>query len=159
VGEPIPVAAQGESSEFVHRSWPAHPGQLAPLRVEVRRWLASFVLSRDAEDDLVLAVSEAASNSVEHAYAPPTADGSVEVTFWTESDAICLEIVDHGRWRTPSDEPTARGRGIAIMQRLVAFVLIRHDSRGTRVHFRHPVPGADSRHGACQVPHPAPLPP
>ena len=27
------------------------------------------------------------------------------------------------------------------MQRLVAFVLIRHDDRGTRVFFRHPLPG------------------
>src|SRR4051812_40479564 len=124
MGEPVPAAAQGESCEFVHRSWRAHPSQLAPLRAEVRRWLAPFALLEDAEDDLVLAVSEAASNSVEHAYTPPTGDGSVDVTFWTEPDAICLGIVDHGRWRTPSDDPTAPGRGIEIMQRLVAFVLI-----------------------------------
>src|SRR3954454_9518305 len=120
MGEPVPAAAQGESCEFVRRSWRAHPSQLAPLRAEVRRWLAPFVLLEDAEDDLVLAVSEAASNSVEHAYTPPTAHGSVDVTFWTESDAICLEIVDRGRWRTPSDEPAACGRGIAVQQRRVA---------------------------------------
>jgi serine/threonine-protein kinase RsbW len=157
MGEPTPAAAQGESSEFMHRIWQAHPGELAPLRAEVRRWLAPFALAGDAEDDLVLAVSEAASNSVEHAYTPPTADDTVELTFWTEPHAICLEIVDHGQWRTPSGEPTGRGRGIEMMQRLVAFVLIRHDNRGTRVHFRHPVPGAHSRHAAPQVPHLVPV--
>jgi serine/threonine-protein kinase RsbW len=157
MGEPTSAVAQGESSEFVHRSWQAHPGQLAPLRAEVRRWLAPFALTGEAEDDLVLAVSEAASNSVEHAYTPPTADDTVELTFWTEPHAICLEIVDHGQWRTPSGEPTGRGRGIEMMQRLVAFVLIRHDNRGTRVHFRHPVPGAYSRHAAPQVPHLVPV--
>ena len=128
-------------SEFAHRVWPAHPRQLAPLRAEVRRWLAPLALTGDAEDDLVLAVSEAASNCVEHAYSPPTADDTVELTFWTEPHAVCVDIVDHGEWRTPSDQPTGRGRGIEIMQRLIAFVLIRHDTRGTRVLLRHPLPG------------------
>ena len=159
MGEPTPVAAPGEPSEFVHGSWQAHPGQLAHLRAEVRRWLAPFALTEDTEDDLVLAVSEAASNSIEHAYTPPTADDTVELTFWTEPHAICVDIVDHGKWRTPSDQPTGRGRGIEIMQRLVGFVLIRHDNRGTRVHFRHPFPDAHSRHVAPRVPHLVPLTP
>jgi serine/threonine-protein kinase RsbW len=157
--EPTPAVARGGPSEFVHRSWHAHPRQLALLRAEVRAWLAPFALTEDAEDDLVLAVSEAASNSVEHAYTPPAADDTVELTFWTEPRALCVEIVDHGRWRPPSDQPTGRGRGIQIMQRLVAFVLIRHDHRGTRVHFRHPLPDAHSRHAAPQVPHLVPVTP
>jgi anti-sigma regulatory factor (Ser/Thr protein kinase) len=89
---------------------------------------------------MVLAVSEAASNSVEHAYHPATADDTVDVTFWTEPHAMYIEIVDHGVWQTPSDQPTGRGRGIEIMQH-VAFVLIRHDARGTRVLLRHPLSG------------------
>ena len=156
MGGPTPVAPRGEPCEFVHRSWPAHPRQLASLRAEVRRWLTPFTLPDDAEDDLVLAVSEAASNSVEHAYVPPTADDTVELTFWTEARAIYVVIVDHGRWRTPSDQPTRRGRGIEIMQRLIAFVLIHHDKRGTRVLLRHPLPGALPCHAA---PHPVPLTP
>ena len=159
MGEPTPGAAQREPPEFAHRSWHAHPGQLAPLRAEVRRWLAPFALTEDTEDDLVLAVSEAVSNSVEHAYTPPTADDTVELTFWTESHAICVDIVDRGQWRTPSGQPTGRGRGIEIMQRLVGFVQIRHDNRGTRVHFRHPFPDARSRHVAPRVPHLVPLTP
>ena len=120
-------------------------------------WVPQGGLPGQTEDDLVLAVSEAASNCVEHACSPPTVDDTVELTFWTEPHALCVDIVDHGRWRTPSDQPTGRGRGIEIMQRLVAFVLIHHDNRGTRVHFRHPVPDADSRHDAPQVPHLVPL--
>src|SRR3954470_7842434 len=134
----------GEPSEFAHRIWPAHPGHLARIRSEVRRWLGPLALMGDDEDDLVLAVSEAVSNSVEHAYGPATPDGTVELTFWTESDAVCVEVVDHGEWRIPSGQPTGRGRGIEIMQRLVAFVLIRHDRRGTRVLLWHSLPGAPS---------------
>jgi hypothetical protein len=110
MGEPTPAAAQGESSEFMQHSCQAHLGELASPRAEVRRWLAPFALAGDAEDDLALAVNEAASNSVEHAYTPPTAHDTVELTFWTEPHAICLEIVDHGQgqWRVPSGEPTGR---------------------------------------------------
>jgi serine/threonine-protein kinase RsbW len=127
----------GEPSEFAHRIWPAHPRHLAHIRSEVRRWLGPLALTGDNEDDLVLAVNEAVSNSVEHAYRPATLDGTVELTFWTELDAVCVEVVDHGEWRIPPGQPTGRGRGIEIMQRLVAFVLIRHDRRGTRVLLRH----------------------
>jgi anti-sigma regulatory factor (Ser/Thr protein kinase) len=141
MGEPPSAAAQREPSEFVHRSWPAHPRQLAPLRTETRRWLTPFALAGDAEDDLVLAVNEAASSSMEHAYTPPTTDDTVELTFWTEPRAICVQIVDHGLWLTPAEQPTGRGRGIQIMQRLIAIVLIHHDNRGTRVLLRHPLPG------------------
>jgi serine/threonine-protein kinase RsbW len=130
----------GEVSEFGHRVWPAHPRHLTPIRSQVRRWLGPLTLAGDTEDDLVLAVNEAAANSVEHAYRPAGSDDTVELTFWTEADAVCVEIVDHGQWQVPADQPTGRGRGIEIMQRLVAFVLIHHDTRGTRVLLRHPLP-------------------
>ena len=117
----------------------------------MRRWLAPLDLPGQAEDDLVLAVSEAASNCVEHAYSPPTADDIVELTFWTEPHAVCIHIIDHGQWRTACGQPTRRGRGIAIMQQLIAFVLIRHDARGTRVFLRQPLPG-----DACNASQPTP---
>jgi glyoxylase-like metal-dependent hydrolase (beta-lactamase superfamily II) len=47
----------------------------------------------------------AASNCVEHAYTSATVDGTVELTFWTETRSVCVEIVDHGAWRTPTGSP------------------------------------------------------
>jgi serine/threonine-protein kinase RsbW len=141
MGKPAAAIRRVEPAEFVHRIWPADGRQLAPIRAEVHRWLSPLALAGDAEDDMVLAVSEAASNSVEHAYHPVTAEDTVDVTFWTEPHALYVEVVDHGVWQTPSEPPTGRGRGIEIMQQLVAFVLIRHDSRGTRVLLRHPLSG------------------
>ena len=148
MAEQKPAGRQAGRAEFVHRRWPARPRQLAPLRVEVRHWLAPLALSEDVEIGLLLAVSEAASNSIEHAYTAPSADDTVELTFWTEPHAVCLEVVDHGRWQTPAGDSAEGGRGIAMMQRLVAFVLIHHDHRGTRVHFRQPLP---ARRPAPQV--------
>ena len=87
MGEPTAVVGRGEPAEFVHQVWPAHARQLAPMRTEVRRWLAPLVLPGDAEDDVVLAVDEAASNCVDHAYAAANADGTVELTFGPSPDA------------------------------------------------------------------------
>jgi anti-sigma regulatory factor (Ser/Thr protein kinase) len=125
--------------EFVHQTWRAHPRQLASIRAEARRWLTSLRLPDDAKQDIVFAVSEAASNVVEHAYARTTSDDTVELTFWTEARAVCIEIVDHGRWKVPSTGPDGRGRGLPIMRNLVEFVLVHYDARGTRVLLRQPL--------------------
>lgn len=126
--------------EFVHRVWPAHPRWLGAIRAEARRWLTPLALPDDAEQDIVLAVSEAASNAVEHAYTPAAADDTVELTFWIESQALSIEIIDHGRWRPPSYRPEERGRGLLIMQNLIESVLIHYDPHGTRVLLRQPLP-------------------
>lgn len=140
-----------EHVAFVHKIWPADPRELAPIRSEVHRWLAPLGLTTDAEDDIVFAVNEAASNAVEHAYrdaAPANRaenGDTVELAFWTEGEAMCIEIVDHGKWQTPtSPEFSGRGLGIPVMQRLIASVLIHYDNRGTEVFLRHPLPEAPS---------------
>ena len=142
------VAISGaERSEFAHRSWPAYTRYLAPLRSEVRRWLAPLALPGDTRNDVVLAVNEAASNCVEHAYTVATLADTVELTFWTEPGSVWFEVVDHGVWRPPCDGRTARGRGIEMMQRLMPVVLIRYDRRGTRVLLSHPLPHLPNTRG------------
>lgn len=126
--------------EYVRTVWPARPVHLPSIREQVRRWLDPLGLTGDTEQDFVLAASEAASNAVEHAYRPATAEDTVELTFWTEARAICIEIVDHGRWRAPAPVPGARGRGLMIMNGIIHTVLVHYDSRGTRVLLRHPTP-------------------
>jgi serine/threonine-protein kinase RsbW len=142
---------------FGHHVWPAQPCCLAAIREEMRRFLAPLALTEYARQDLVLAVSEAATNCVEHAYVPgaalDTARDTVELTSWTEDHSVCVEITDHGHWRTPAHCPLGHGLGIPVMQRLVETVLIHYDPRGTRVLLIHPLPG-DARPlpGGCHSP-------
>ena len=119
--------------------WPAHARQLAPIRVELRRWLAPLGMTGEAQEDMVLAVGEAAANSVEHAYPEATEDDTVELIFWTESAAVCVEIVDHGLWQTPPTEPFERGRGIPLMRLLMDSVRIHYGPDGTSVLLRCPL--------------------
>jgi serine/threonine-protein kinase RsbW len=121
---------------YACRSWPAHPRHLARIRMQVRRWLEPLGIAEEAKEDIVLAASEAAANSVEHAYPGPTVNDTVELNFWTEPDAVCVEIVDHGVWQTPPTERRGRGRGIAVMRQLMETVRITHGPAGTRVLLR-----------------------
>jgi serine/threonine-protein kinase RsbW len=132
--------------EFVHRSWPADPAQLTVIRHELAGWLAPLSLTDDEMADVVLAVDEAAANAVRHAYGPEEA-GAVELTLWTEpagSDegtaTLCIEVVDHGHWQPPAEQPTEGGRGIPLMSTMSESVLIHYDERGSRVLLRHAIP-------------------
>lgn len=133
--------------EFVHRSWPADPEQLAVIRRELGGWLAPLALTEEETADVVLAVDEAAANAVRHAYGPDEA-GVVELTLWTEAGTIeaatlCIEVVDHGSWRPPAEQPTEGGRGIPLMSHMSESVLIHFDDRGSRVLLRHRIPSLE----------------
>ena len=132
---------RSDRSEYVHLTLPAEAAHLCGLRHAMNGYLSALPLSADRRDEIVLAVGEAAANAVEHAYRQQAEPGVVDVTFWTESDAIWVEIRDHGRWREPPPGPRPRGQGLGIelMRRLIDCVLIHHDHRGTNVLLRHPV--------------------
>ena len=122
------------------RVWPALAGQLSAMRAKVRGWLAPLRLPEDVEHDLVLAVSEAASNAVEHAYPPDGPTGRVELAFWLAGGRLHIAVTDFGTWRPPPPEPRGRGFGLPMMRRLVETVTVEHDARGTRVVLEHPLP-------------------
>ena len=130
-----------DRAEYVRLILPAEAAHLCRLRRAMREYLGGLPLTPDRRDEIVLAVGEAAANAVEHAYRDQEEPGVVEVTFWTESDALCVQVRDHGRWREPppGPHPMGQGLGMVLMRRLVDCVLIHHDQRGTTVLLRHPV--------------------
>lgn len=126
------MSSDSDPVEYVHRAWPANARQLAVIRRAVRGWLEPLPLDPDETADLVLAVDEATTNAIEHAYRPGECD-VVELLLWTEPGALYVEVVDHGRWKRPSSETSFRGRGIQVMCSVADSVLIHYDERGTRV--------------------------
>jgi serine/threonine-protein kinase RsbW len=133
-----------ERTEFLHLSLRADPTQLPALRQQLRRCVAGLPIPPLRQSETVLAVDEAVSNAVQHAYAPDE-HGPIDLTIWTEPDALCIQIRDHGHWCEDDpghDEPCA-GLGITLMQRLVGGVFIEHGDDGTRVLLRAPLGGPD----------------
>jgi serine/threonine-protein kinase RsbW len=99
-------------------------------------------LEADTVADLKLALTEACSNSIRHAY-DTGANGNVEVRYELTDDKLAVEVTDDGdgfdpaTMRAPSGELDEGGLGIAIIRALVDELDIgpRPDRRGSRLRF------------------------
>jgi anti-sigma regulatory factor (Ser/Thr protein kinase) len=107
----------------------ADPSQLRVLRRTLGRWLDNFEPGRDERFQLLLAADEAARNAVEHAYGLEA--GSFAVDAMREGDVVTIRVTDAGRWRPPGAR--RKGRGIALMRKLVDEMEIRDLNPGTEV--------------------------
>ena len=116
---------------------PAEPEALQQVRRRLRRWLETSGAPDDVRDDVVVATSEAVSNSIRHAYGPSSA--WVEIEADLSDGEVEVVVRDRGRWRPPRGEG---GRGIDLMQACMASVDIEHGSDGTVVRMRRPVRSA-----------------
>jgi anti-sigma regulatory factor (Ser/Thr protein kinase) len=113
-----------------------HANSLAEMRRSFDSWLAAAGVDDDTAYDLILAVNEAVSNSVEHAY-PPGVDGRVLISADLGGDgAVCAVVSDDGRWRVPPAALSGRGRGLLLMRENVDQVVVDRTSRGTTVSLR-----------------------
>jgi serine/threonine-protein kinase RsbW len=99
--------------------------------------------SMDAETlaDLKLAVTEACSNAIRHAY--EDGDGTVSVRFTLEDDSIAIEVEDRGdgfepRVARPFSPDTESGMGLAIIEAVTDELTFSTgaDGRGSLVAFR-----------------------
>jgi anti-sigma regulatory factor (Ser/Thr protein kinase) len=121
----------------------ATPAAPAQLRRALREWLEQLRWPAEGTDELVLAVNEAATNSVEHAYldAEPGAERSLRVhaelaTPQGELDGlrhIVVEVMDAGRWKPPPAGPGNRGRGLLMMRSVTRALEVKSGPAGTRV--------------------------
>lgn len=124
---------------------PADPSCLKAVRTRTRAWLVAAGWPDEDADDVVYAVSEAASNAIEHAYPrgprPLARNGrgpELRITGTVLGDAsngFCVEVRvrDRGRWRPPPTDPGHRGRGLEVMRSSLASVTIRTGPAGTEV--------------------------
>ncbi|WP_367137392.1 ATP-binding protein [Saccharothrix sp. HUAS TT1] len=113
--------------------FPARAGQLSEVRARLDAWLATEGLSDDDRYDLLIAVNEAASNAVEHAYRPGE-EGTVHIDADGRPDgSVHVVVTDHGAWRVPPPTLSARGRGLLLMRENVDEVLVDRQPGGTTV--------------------------
>ena len=135
--------ASRDPREVLNLALPADAVSISVARAALRRWLADWSWPADQLDDIVLAVNEAVSNAVEHAYldqAPGMVDihGEIQATP-PGRHRVTIIVRDHGRWRPPPLEHENRRRGIPIMQACMDTVTIGQpddDSVGTWVALR-----------------------
>lgn len=117
----------------------AVPVSASLARDLVRRWLRVLRWPPGQLCDIVLAVNEAVSNCIEHAYRsdlPGLIKIEGRVVDAPNARQIELVVHDHGSWRPVPPPNEHRRRGIPLMHACMEHVVIEGSSRGTRVALR-----------------------
>ncbi|MDP7725808.1 SpoIIE family protein phosphatase [Mycobacterium sp. TY814] len=111
---------------------PATAENLAPIRRALTPWLqAAGVLELQASD-IVLVISEACTNCVEHAYEGHEV-GTMRLDVEASDGEIHARIVDSGSWKPPAADPGNGGRGLPLMRVMSESMEIDHRPDGTTV--------------------------
>jgi serine phosphatase RsbU (regulator of sigma subunit)/anti-sigma regulatory factor (Ser/Thr protein kinase) len=108
---------------------PCRRTTLASLRRTLRQWLSRGRASPDELQDILVAVSEAATNAIEHAYGPIEASYRVEGRF--SEDRVSVTVIDSGSWR--ERRGVERGRGTHLMRELMDRFELHASAAGTVV--------------------------
>lgn len=114
---------------------PARPESITALRRSVVEYAAGGGASQRRREDVALAVSEALSNVVVHAYDGHDEPGDVWVDAWLESGALEVAVCDGGNGMTRVRPSPGLGLGLSLMGQVADALRIESDasSPGVRV--------------------------
>ena len=133
------VTADGRA---VRLTIPAKPEFITLSRLALTGLSRLGPFTEETLADLKLALTEACSNSVRHAYGDGR-EGVVEILYQLYADRVVIEVADEGGGFDPAAAPVVKpdlsegGLGIAIIRALADELEIgeRTDGRGSRLRF------------------------
>ncbi|HEX2774678.1 MAG TPA: SpoIIE family protein phosphatase, partial [Micromonosporaceae bacterium] len=110
----------------------AEPTRLSVLRKRLEDFLLAHQVSETDLFDLIVAVSEAAANAIEHPVNPR--ENVIEVEVSIDDETVEATVRDTGRWRQANPRGN-RGRGLALIGAL-ADLTVDHSAEGNTVTLR-----------------------
>lgn len=125
------------------RTFPAVPGALGSLRGEVASIAHRCGLSDQRVNEVVLAVTEAATNAVKHAY-PSDAPGQVSASAEIDQGLLQIVIADHGQGMGRRSVSPGLGLGLPLIAALADAVDVVAVDPGTEIRMRFRCPAATS---------------
>jgi anti-sigma regulatory factor (Ser/Thr protein kinase) len=133
-----PPILNAETSFFAGE-WAATPENVVTARHQFSQWLKDIAIDAGKALDMLLAVSEAVTNAMEHGSRfDATLLVSLQATLHGES--LTATVNDHGHWIEPSDQPLTRsqhrGRGLHLINELAFDVSIAGSAQGTQITMR-----------------------
>jgi len=123
------------SRRTFEQRYAADPVSVTSARSGVREWLGSHALVPDRTDDLLVAITELATNAVR------SARTAMEVRAWATPDFVSVEVTDDGPGFDPAvprdarelDPLAERGRGLFLVATLADECTIESGPNGTIV--------------------------
>jgi anti-sigma regulatory factor (Ser/Thr protein kinase) len=97
---------------------------VAALRRAVDQYAARGGVDERRREDIALAMSEAVSNVVVHAYADREEPGEVRVNAWFDARGLQIAICDDGLGMTPRVDSPGLGLGLPLMGKVADRLLL-----------------------------------
>jgi serine/threonine-protein kinase RsbW len=125
-----------------HRSFAAVPAAAHAIRSEIAALARECGLDEDQVADVRLAVSEAVTNAIVHAYRgwPHQAQGTVTVKVYVVDDELRIVIADDGDGMSPRTDSPGLGMGLPLIASLARRVDVVSEGGGTELHMAFPCP-------------------
>jgi serine/threonine-protein kinase RsbW len=117
----------------VRLTLPARPENVSVIRHVLGAFAEALHLPETVVEDLRLAVTEACTNVVRHAY-DGVDPGPLEIVIRPEGELLTVIVTDRGRGIGPSPDTTGPGLGLPLIAALVHSLEIHHSpSAGSRL--------------------------
>jgi anti-sigma regulatory factor (Ser/Thr protein kinase) len=131
------MPSHGRSEETgasdVRLTLPARPENVAVVRHVLGAFAEALLLPDPVIEDMRLAVTEACTNVVRHAYADGE-PGPVEILIRPEGGRLLVTVADSGRGLGPSPDTTGPGLGLPLIAALTdSFEIERGPTAGSRM--------------------------
>jgi serine/threonine-protein kinase RsbW len=127
----------GVTPSPVRLSLPAQARNIAVVRRALEAIAEELALPRCLIEDMRLAVTEACTNVVRHAYTEVEARdaGAMRVELLPETDGMQVIVEDRGRGLGPSSDARGPGLGLPLIAALTSQLEVSHgaDDRGSRI--------------------------
>jgi anti-sigma regulatory factor (Ser/Thr protein kinase) len=107
------------SAETFTATWPAVPEAVADLRTRVVDYARQAGAPAEAISSIRLAVSEAATNVVLHAYTGSSQPGTVHLCVERDRDILRVIVSDDGAGMLPRQDSPGLGLGLPLIAQLV----------------------------------------
>ena len=120
---------------------PGTPLGVRALRREIAAIAADCGMDADRIADVRLAVTEAATNAVVHAY--EETEGDLQVSAAVRDGELAIVIGDTGRGLVPGRKSPGMGAGLSIIATVAERLRIVSHPDGTQIHMAFPCPNAD----------------
>ena len=139
----LEAAPDGGTDARWVRDGRAAPEAVAAVRHGISAYAAGLGANEDTVADIALAVTEAATNVVVHAYVDHEELGRLWVSAEPIRDGLMVRVVDEGRGMTPRPDSPGLRMGLPLIGKLCSSFDVREGpgGRGTEVRMTFSVPG------------------
>lgn len=124
-------ASPPDRQSDIRLSMPARAENVAIVRQVIASLAEALGMSERAIDDVRLAVTEACTNVVRHAYRD--IDGPLEVTIRHADEMLTISVFDHGDGIRPSPHSDGPGLGLPLIAALSDSLVIERSRQGSSV--------------------------